>query len=351
MNLLIRADSSTVIGQGHLTRCLALAHAWRAAGGHAEFLSYCEGDSLKRRIASDGFAFSELGGPHPNAADLDQTCMRATQMANSITGKTTWVVLDGYHFDDQYLRAVRQRGVRLLVVEDLVRFDRYHADVILNQNIFAERLPYASEMPATLLLGCQYALLRPEFLPWIGWHRHIHRTGRRILISMGGGDPYNLTGNIIRAVLNLGISGIEAKVVVGPNNRHSDDLEKIVGDTKKPRHATIELLHDVSCMPELMAWADLAVSAAGSTSWELCFMGLPSILIFFAENQRGIAMGLHEAGAGLNLGFWQHVSDNAVTETLAQVLNDPGLRGRMSESGRRIVDGKGAERVAQVLKK
>jgi UDP-2,4-diacetamido-2,4,6-trideoxy-beta-L-altropyranose hydrolase len=351
MNLLIRADSSSAIGQGHLTRCLALAHAWRAAGGHAEFLSYCEGASLRRRIAHDGFVFSQLEDPHPNPADLERTCMRAAQLATSTSGQTPWVVLDGYHFDGRYLMAVRQRGFRLLVVEDMVRFDRYHADAILNQNIFAERLPYASETSVTLLLGCQYALLRPEFLPWMGWHRPINAAGRRILISMGGGDPYNLTGSIIRAVLNLGISGVEAKVVIGPNNRHSADLEKIVCDAKELRHATIELLHDVSSMPELMAWADLAISAAGSTSWELCFMGLPSILIFFAENQRGIAMGLHEAGAGLNLGFWQQVPEQVVSETIARVLNDFDLRRRMSESGRMTVDGKGAERVAQVLKK
>jgi spore coat polysaccharide biosynthesis predicted glycosyltransferase SpsG len=102
-------------------------------------------------------------------------------------------------------------------------------------------------------------------------------------------------------------------------------------------------------MTELMAWADVAVSAGGSTCWEIAFMGLPSLVLVLSENQQGIATGLDEAGVVLNVGWYTKASIAQVTKTLVVLLEDRGLRRRMGLQGRELVDGLGSERAVKFL--
>ena len=337
--LLVRADANARMGTGHLMRCLALAQAWKARGGQATFITACESEGLRQRLADEDFQVITLQRSYPDPANWEITSQALAAHSEA------WVVLDGYHFDPAYQRQIKEAGHRLLVIDDMAHLDHYFADVVLNQNINAERLHYSCEPNTRLLLDTRYVLLRSEFLAWRGWQREIPEVAHKVLVTLGGGDPDNQTLKVIRALQQVDVDKLEAVVVVGASNPHFQELQSIAHNSQ----FAIRLAQDVTNMSELMVWADVAVSAGGSTSWELAFMGLPSVVLVLAENQQGIAAGLGEAGVVLNLGWYTEASIAQVANTLTGLLEDRGLRRQMSQRGRELVDGKGSERVVKFL--
>jgi len=338
--LLVRADANARKGTGHLMRCLALAQGWQARGGQATFITACESDGLRQRLSDEGFQVITLERPYPDPADWAMT----SKVLAAHPG--AWVALDGYHFAPAYQRQIREAGHPLLVIDDMAHLDHYYADVLLNQNIHAERLDYSCEPHTSLLLGTRYVLLRSEFLAWRGWQREIPEVAHKILVTLGGGDPDNQTLKVIRALQQVDVDDLEAVVVVGASNPHYQELEFAIRNSQ----LAIRLVRNVSNMPKLMAWADVAVSAGGSTCWEMAFMGLPNVLLVLAGNQRGIAEGLSEVGVVLNLGWFEQVIDAHIVEALSSLLGDRNQRQQMSRGERTLVDGMGSERVVSALR-
>jgi UDP-2,4-diacetamido-2,4,6-trideoxy-beta-L-altropyranose hydrolase len=336
--LVIRADANTRMGTGHVMRCLALALAWQSCGGSAAFVSQCESDLLRQRIEESGMEFIALDRPHPDPSDL--------QLMSAIieTLVPNWVILDGYHFDSFYQWEIRSKGCRLLVIDDNAHLAEYHADVLLNQNIDAHSLSYGCSPSTQLLLGTKYALLRPEFLRWSTWQRGIPGTASRVLITLGGSDHHNVTLKAVSALKRIDID-VEIKVIVGAAYHHARALAKAV----KGLPFRSEVIVDAKNMPDLMAWSDIVVTAGGSTSWELAFMGVPSIVVVIADNQHEIAKGLENAGVSLNLGWFSTVSENTLSRALTGLIKDRNRRVAMSNAGRRLVDGKGVRRVVAIL--
>jgi len=339
-SLLIRADANTRIGTGHLMRCLALAQAWKDSGGEVAFITTCESAGLLQRLSDEGFEASQLDSPYPDPADWEVTSQVLAAHPNA------WVVLDGYHFDEAYQKQVKGAGHRLLVIDDMAHLEHYYADIVLNQNLHAQQLNYPCEPYTQLLLGTQYVLLRREFLQWQGWKRELPEVARKVLVTLGGGDPDNVTLKVISAINKLKLKDLEIKVVVGPSNPHMASLKEAIHHSP----FSVQLLPSVANMPELMAWADVAVSAAGSTCWELVFMGLPTVLLVLANNQRDIGEGLSEAGVAHNLGWFEQVTDAKIADALSGLLADPDRRSMMSDSGQTLVDGVGRERVIEILR-
>jgi len=341
--LVIRADAGPRIGTGHVMRCLALAQTWQARGGSATFLSRCESDALRRRIEAARISFIPLHQPHPSPADL-ATTLSLLDHDGSRAQSERWLALDGYHFDLAYQQAVQAAGRRLLVIDDTAHLPRYVADVLVNQNIHAERLDYRCGPGTTMLLGTRYAMLRPEFLAWRDWKREIPQAGRRVLVTMGGSDPENATLKVIRALERVDVEGLEAVVVVGAGNPHAEELKRV-------SPAFIRLISNSQNMPELMAWADMAVSGAGSTCWELAFMGLPNLLMVLAENQARIARGLSECLISIHLGCSSAVDEQSLARAVSDLVRDQARRADMSRRARELVDGLGCQRVVEELRR
>jgi UDP-2,4-diacetamido-2,4,6-trideoxy-beta-L-altropyranose hydrolase len=257
----------------------------------------------------------------------------------------SFVVLDGYEFDLYYQRALRTAGCRLMIIDDAVRLPRYDADILLNQNLGASSLEYNCNADAELLLGPEYALLRREFIVWRSRLHTVPETARKILVTLGGSDPDNVTLKVIQALRQLEIARLQIRVVAGPTNQHLDELR----DAATVFRGSLELLTSVSEMAPLMAWADLAVTAAGSTCWELACVGLPAATLVIAANQRAIGEALGTAGVVLNLGWHEEISADRIAATVDGLLYSSFRRLRMSQRGRSLVDGKGAERVAAAM--
>lgn len=349
-HLIIRADATSRIGTGHVMRCLALAQAWQTHGGRITLLSHSDNRLLRQRVEAAGIDFIHLAAQHPDPDDLPATLQALENLKALDRELTPWVVLDGYHFDPSYQQSVRSAGFRLLVIDDCAHLPHYHADVLLNQNVSADELSYPCDADTRLLLGTRYVLLRQEFLGWRTWKRETPTAARKVLVTLGGSDPDNATLKVIRGLRQLESSDVEARIIVGPANPHVAILRRAVEDTK---HAgcKLELLESVADMPGLMVWADVAVSAGGTTCWELAFMGVPSIVMVLAENQQNTAAKLGEMEAAISLGDASQLSADRVSETLHELLHDAACRGRMSALGRALVDGRGAERVIAVLQK
>ncbi len=340
MQILIRADANTQIGTGHLMRCLALAQAWQEAGGEVYFLTAFKSPAIETRLTDEGFKIILIDAQPGSLVDAEQTAKMAHNLGSE------WLVVDGYHFGASYQKVIKDKNLKLLFIDDYSHAEHYYADIILNQNIYATETLYTNREPDTrLLLGPDYVLLRREFWPWRGWQRQIPTKARKILVTLGGGDPDNVTLKVIQALQQVALDNLEVVVVVGGSNPHLASLQTAVEDSP---HA-IQLVHNVTNMPELMAWADVAISAGGSTCWEMAFMGLPNLVLVLADNQQPIAEKLDKTGVALNLGWYDKVSSDDVVKVLLELLGDVEWITKMSKCGQWLIDGMGTKRVVLEL--
>lgn len=337
MNLLIRADSNESIGAGHVMRCLALAQTWQRHDRSVHFVSGDLPVDLCDRLKKEGMIVWKINAIPGSEDDAMQTLKIAEGEFASIA------VVDGYQFGADYQRALNMAGLKQLFIDDYGHAEDYCADFILNQNLSAENIMYRNrEMSTRLLLGTRYALLRREFRNFQRRPSARCGNGHKVLVTMGGSDADNVTVKVINALGLLGIDNIEAIVVVGSGNRNQTILRTVVGSLLNGvKGVRISLKHDVKDMSSLMGLCDLAVSAAGSTCWELAFMGLPSILIVLADNQRSIARRMNEEGAALNLGWHEEVTADAISCAIEGLLTDPEKMARMSSRAHDLVDGEG----------
>jgi len=337
--LIIRADASTQIGTGHLMRCLALAQTWQDSGGHVTFITACQSEGLLQRLREEGFDIHLLADPYPHPDDWDYT-------GNVLAGSPgAWVVLDGYHFDEIYQQRVKQAGHQLLVIDDTAHLKHYYADIVLNQNLGADKLGYSCEPYTCLLLGTRYVLLRREFLAWKDRQREIPDVARRVLVTLGGGDPENHTLKVIQALHKMNTADLEAVVVIGASNPHARVLESAVRQSPVP----IRLTSDARNMPELMAWADVAVSSGGTTVWELAFMGAPAFVAVTTPIEEFLVSGLEKYGLFLSLGWISRLPMAQLTEALNMMIQDKRMRSDMSTLGQRLIDGAGCDNVLKQL--
>lgn len=337
--LLIRVDASIAMGTGHAMRCLALAQAWQDAGGKT-VMAMAEAtpatDDLLRREDVEVVRLDVAGGTE---GDAIRTAGLAEQR------QAAWVAVDGYQFDSAYQATLKSNGLRLMLIDDDGRALPYSADLVLNQNAHAAEALYGQRAPYTrLLLGPDYAMLRRQFASWRNWQREIPAAGRRILLTMGGSDPDNFTARVMEALPLVEMESLESVVVVGGSNPHGPALEVAAKSQN-----SVRLVKNADNMPELMAWADLAVSAAGTTCWEMFFLGLPAAVVDLAANQRPVAQRLNQLGVACHIESNRHCSTERIARELTRLLADAETRSRMCRCGRKLVDGRGASRVCAAM--
>jgi UDP-2,4-diacetamido-2,4,6-trideoxy-beta-L-altropyranose hydrolase len=332
--LIIRADASASVGTGHVMRCLALAQAWAQQGGSVHFVSQCDASAIRERVDREGFAFHAV----------DNSNAGWTAVERLAADQASVLVLDGYTFTAADHAAGRRLGVPVMAVDDNAHLPRYAADIILNQNLCAPELHYSAPPETRLLLGTEYALIRREFIDCTVPDRSARSAGRlNLLVTLGGGDPDNVTLKVVEACKRT--PDCEVIVVAGGANRNLLSLQTAVAG-----HSHIQVRSAVFEMPALMAWADFAVTAAGSGCWEACYMGLPAITIVMAANQERNAHALAEANVTFNLGWHTSVSMEHIASAIDALAQASARRSTMTQRGPALVDGKGAARVTRILR-
>ena len=335
-SLLIRTEVTPETGAGHFMRCLALAQAWLERGSKVIFILSCNSSvPFPEKIppAIDIITLSARTGSHE---DAEQTVILAEKYRSS------WIILDGYNFDGAFQKIIRDSGNKLLVIDDYAHSNFYYADLILNQNIYARPELYkCRHAGADLLLGSPYILLRQEFAKWRTWQRNIPEQAKKILVTMGGSDQRNATLTVLHALQCINDPDMEVRIVTGFHNPFIKQLQEECRNCR----FSVRFIESASDMAELIAWADLGISAAGSTSWELAFLGLPSLLVSLSQNQVPVAQILNEKQVSRNLGVFETVSVNCLQKNLLEMMNSRELREQFSNNGRLLVDGFGPDRV------
>lgn len=367
MKVLIRVDASQLIGTGHVMRCLALAQAWRQHGAECEFICREHPGHLKSEIERRGFKVHTLsykitvpqfeGQNQMEKADAYTYWLGATWQEDAAAcleltvlrgaAKVHWLVIDHYALDVRWEAAIEKNVDRLMVIDDLA--NRFHAaSLLLDQNLGRHEEDYLSwvNSDCVVMSGPIYALLRDEFAslrPSSLLRRQSVVVPRKVLVSMGGVDQFNVTGQVLKVLAQnpLGIS--QVAVVMGAAAPWRAQVEAFA----KTMPMQTEVKINVQNMAEIMVDADLAIGAAGTTAWERCCLGLPSIVVVLAENQQLGAKALYDLGAV------QCIFDmDKVAEQLPSMIHEmlvPGNLQKMSRQAANITDGLGVDRVIEML--
>lgn len=322
-----------------MMRCLALAQAWRDAGGRAVFASAVTTNAIQSRLDAESCEIATVSGAPGSEDDAHATITRAAREG------ARWVVVDGYHFGHEYQKRLTEAGCKVLFLDDYGHAGEYPADLVLNQNVTADPVLYSKRASRTrLLLGPQYALLRREFNRWRAWERSIPAVCVRLLVTMGGSDPEDLTSRVIQALLLAGLNELAVTILVGGSNPNFSRLQ----EQAKAANVRAEFLRDVSDIGSVMAGADAAVSAAGTTCHELCLLGLPALLVDVSDNQNPIARELDRRECAIHIGG-RHIAPDKLSEGIKLLIGSQHLRASLSNHARQIVDGRGAHRIVSVL--
>ncbi|MGE0432705.1 MAG: UDP-2,4-diacetamido-2,4,6-trideoxy-beta-L-altropyranose hydrolase [Planctomycetota bacterium] len=326
---MIRADASPAIGAGHVMRCLAIAQAWRRAGGAVALASYQLPAALRARVLAEGVELLDVEPDGAAAADAAQEWRAA------------WVVLDGYLYGVQFTQQLMDAVPRLLRVDDNGESVAPPATMLLNGNLHASAAMYPSGR-FEVLAGPAYALLRDEFREHCGRPRVARDPAQNVLITFGGSDPLGLTDRAYVSLLRAQAGrGLCVQIIRGGAERAATD--------DAPGESRVSVVRAATDMAARMAWADVAITAAGVTSTELLAVGTPAIQVITADNQRRIAAAMQQAGASILLGEARDVTADSFVGPLLALLDDAPRRQRMIDAGRQLVDGRGPDRVVAAM--
>lgn len=359
MKIVFRTDASLRIGTGHVMRCLTLAEALRERG--AQVTMVCrelEGNLIPYLRGARGLDVKALPAPAPGGlrgrpgepahapwleVPWETDAAETAAALRSLPSRPDWLVLDHYALDSRWEAAVREAHGRLFVIDDIA--DRDHdCAYLLDQNLYdTPEARYAARVPASarLLLGPSFALLRPAFAAARAKASPREGAPRRLLVFFGGADPGRDTLKALEALSLPEFRSLAADVVVGAVNPVREKVR--LACEARPGTA----YHcQADNMAELMAGADLALGAGGTSSWERCCVGLPALLASVAENQRELTSTLARHGAALDLGWGPDLTAAGIAGALRGLLADPGRVTSMSRLCLALVDGRGADRVA-----
>lgn len=383
--VVIRADANSKIGMGHVMRCLSVADALLKRGEEVLFVT--ADDTPVPLLTKKGIPYRVL---HTDYADMEAElpgllCIlqELTQRAElpeevlsrmSSQRKDIAILVDSYYVTEKYLAALKKR-ITTIYMDDIYAFS-YPVDMLINYNIYGEEMGYekdAAFADTKLLLGTEYVPLREEFSAGAGYvqsrkklspgaenvmpetERLLQTAGQGrmaadggILITTGGSDSFNLAGQLLMEAMKYdALKEKEYHVVSGSLNPHIGELQALA-----QKHENIHIHCNVTNMAELMAESEVALSAGGSTLYELCAVGVPVIAFSFAENQERLVQTFVKRGIAQYGGNYRTDGNKMIQNTIAgleTLLEDENLRTEYRKKARTLVDGKGAERIAEAI--
>ena len=364
----IRADASLQIGSGHVMRCLTLAAALRDRGAECHFICRELPGHIGELVLDRQFVLHTLPPCHEHTVhDVHDASPRrlshadwlgcswqedARQSAKILKAlEPDWLIVDHYAIDARWHAAVSPHYRRLMAIDDLA--DRPHlSDILLDQTFARDPDDYANCVPDNCLLFCgsRYALLRPEFAALREQslqHRKDSAGIRHLMITMGGVDKDNVTVQVLDALADSDLPpDCEITIVMGMTAPWLDDVRARAASLPWPTRVLV----NVQDMADIMAGADLCIGAAGSTAWERCALGLPTIMVITAANQAGIAAALQGSGAALCAGPFDNPKFCVQLQAgLAHFLDDPQALNDASAAAADVTDGTGVEIVCNAL--
>ena len=360
MKIAFRTDASIQIGTGHVMRCLTLAEELRNRRVEIQFICRAHQGHMADLIAAEGFQVHLLpaqehaaeitdGHKEDYAIWLGATQEEDVQQTKNALGSCypDWFIVDHYGLDIQWENALQPYVTKIMVIDDLAN-RKHNCDLLFDQNFsldFDNR--YSGLLPEQCdkLIGPRYALLRPEY---IQFRRTMNDRGgeiKRVLVFLGGSDNVNLTGMTLDALSVPELAHLEVDVIVGTNNPYRGEIAMKV-KLRPNSHLHGPRPH----LADLMSKADLAIGGGGGTTWERMCLGLPSIVICLAENQKPACEAISREGLVQYVGTWKQLTKTALAENIIALCESQELMDFQSKICQSTVDGWGAKRIAEFLR-
>lgn len=356
MKVVFRVDASVLMGIGHLMRCQTLAESLRERGVQVRFICREYPGNLIALLQKNGFQITVLPAPaledrllvEDYSVKLGVTQTEdAEQTIEALDGeRPDWLVVDHYGLDIEWEQSLRSHVDKIVVIDDLA--NRHHdCDVLLDQNYsLVGETRYAGLIPKTCkqLLGARYALLRPEYLAHRKTLRARNGQVKRVLVFFGGSDLQNMTGMALEALSHPDMKHLEVDVVVGANNPNRVALEELARVRSQTRIYGPRL-----CLADLMSQADLAIGAGGTATWERMCLGLPTIVVSLADNQRPASEALAQAQLIQYAGHFTDLNTEHLERLLQNLIQSTAKLAELAMLDRLQVDGLGALRLVEVM--
>lgn len=335
----VRADGNPEIGMGHIMRCLSIADALTLKGHKPVFITATE-ESLDM-IHKRGYETILLD------TDYQEMQLEIRQIA-SIMQKNphreqNLILVDSYQVTEPYFISLGNYA-KVACMEDMGH--SYPVDMLINYNIYGPQLEYTGNFKT--ILGTKYVPLRQEFRADCAYS--VRDTVTDVMLTTGGSDPRFISKAILEACLSeQKLQNITYHVISGPFNRYEKELMDYAED-----HEQIMVYRNVKSMKEIMKKSDVILTATGSTLYEISSLGVPMICFYFADNQQPGARCLAEQSSIINAGNiidFREMTLRNIKSALLHCVEDKKYRELIGSQERELVDGYGAERIAEELMK
>lgn len=357
MKVVFRVDASVRMGTGHLMRCLTLAESLRKREVQVRFICREHPGNLIALLQQAALPVTVLPASKMNdertfgedySILLGVTQAKdAEQTIEALNGeKPDWLVVDHYGLDVEWEQCLRPHVCKVMVVDDLAN-RQHNCDVLLDQNYSAQGdLRYAGLVPGSckLLVGPRYALLRPEYAVYRKALRARDGQIKKVLVFFGGSDLQNMTGMALEALFQLNMKHLEVDVVVGANNSNRASLENLARERPETK-----VYGPRPHLADLMSQADLAIGAGGATTWERMCLGLPTVVVSLAENQRPASNSLAEANLIHYAGHITDIKIEHLKQLLQSLIKGTQKLTELAMQNQLQVDGLGALRLTEVM--
>lgn len=341
--IIFRVDASKEIGLGHLMRCMALAEGFQKINIETLFMVKESNINVKGLITEKGFRVTIV----PISSNFKEEIILLKETISK--NHPLAVVLDGYNFGHNYQKLIKNKQFKLVYL-GWSGDNQYNVDIIVNPNIWAKTVSYKNAPgKAKLLLGTKYVLLRNEIInesPVI-----IKNDFSNILVTFGGSIYSEHSYTVYECLrklpyfFNLVIGSRTAE----DNALQSSQSKPSIEFTDPKSIQNMSELKNIYNLSSFMKQADLVISGAGTTCWELCYMGIPFVTYIFVKNQEQNAIFLQQLGISLNMGWWSNFSCNQCKENILYLADNWAKRKDMSQEARKLVDGKGVDRVVKEI--
>lgn len=333
----IRADGSLTIGYGHIFRTLVLAEELRNRGWNIIYVCRDLSGAPLDRIRNAGLELQLLAPGLDEREDAAETA-RISELCGA-----SWIVVDRYDTDDSAYCLWSKTGLKILAIDDICQHP-FPVDVLLNQNANALLLPYETGSDTICLFGPSYALIRAPYRHARPEQPRKSAAIRNVMVFMGGGDPNDVTGKVVEAIEKRA-SPLTLEVIVGAAYPH---YQRLLDLTQRSHHQ-IRILRDIPDLVPPMARADIAISSAGSVTWELACMGVPMVLIAVADNQVDNALFMKNGGYADFIGHERNLDANDMSVVFNEIFSKKQIDTELPRKLWSFVDGAGVHKIADTM--
>jgi spore coat polysaccharide biosynthesis predicted glycosyltransferase SpsG len=326
-------------------RCLAFAQGLEKIGAKSIFVIR----DYEPKVAEIIQRYRHTVEPILKSCSFQEDLLLTSALANQHRAKL--IVIDLCNVNSlanldkysEYIQGLKDTGRFLITIDDVNEM-HFPSDIVINHNYGAKNMNYESGKGVKFLLGPAYFIFRKEFVEAAKAKREIKKDAQNILLTMGGSDLLGVTLKVARALTELEkTSNLNLRIVLGMDYTDSrkEELKEVLDDFA----GTYELIQESDSMARLMLWSDLAITGGGLTKYETAVTGTPSIIISQVAYLADLVKEFEKGGTTLNLGLSTRINKEDITEAVRRLLRDDALRAKMSKRGRKVVDGKGTERI------